>query len=300
MAGSGLLALLDDITSILDDVAAMTKVAAQKTAGIVGDDLAVNAQGLVGLQPDRELPIVGKVALGPALNKVVLVPLALALPRSVITPLLMLGGAFLCYEGVHKIAHKHTEEDDKHEDALLNALQTGPEALAAFESQKVKQAIFTDVILSAEIVAVALGSVADEPLQIKAMVLSLVSLGMTVGVYGLVAFIVKLDDIGLHLQKKGGSSATLGSALVNYTPVFMRGLSVVGTIAMFMVGGGIILHGLHSVEEAVHHGLEAALHAPALVSVASLAVTVLVGMAVGALCVGIIEGGKRVLGRGGH
>lgn len=295
MAVTGLLALLDDITTILDDVAAMSKVAAQKTAGIAGDDLAVNAQGLVGLEPARELPIVGKVALGSVLNKVVLVPLALALPSAAITPLLMLGGTFLCYEGVHKVFHRHDEHDDEHHDKLIDALEAGPAALAGVERKKVRQAILTDVILSAEIVAVALGAVADEEFRIKALTLTVVSLGMTVGIYGLVALIVKLDDIGLHLRSRGGVRAQLGTLLVDYTPVLMRVISVGGTLAMFLVGGGIVLHGFHAVEEWLHHGIEAITHSPVFVGVLSTAATLAVGVGLGLVAAAAVEGIKWVV-----
>lgn len=298
MAATGLLALLDDITTILDDVAALTKVAAKKTAGLAGDDLAVNAEGLVGLQPSRELPIVGKVALGSLANKFVLVPLALALPSAAITPLLMLGGTFLCYEGVHKVTHRNDEHDDAHHEKLIEALKTGPEALAAVESKKVRQAILTDVILSAEIVAVALGAVATEPLRTKALVLSVVALGMTAGIYGLVALIVKLDDIGLYMQRTGapgGLKARFGSLVVDYTPVMMRLLSIGGTAAMFLVGGGIILHGFHGVEERIHHALAAITHHPTLEGALSTVVTLIVGVAVGAVATGLVEAFKAAV-----
>lgn len=299
MAATGLLALLDDMSAILDDVATMSKVAAKKTAGIAGDDLAVNAQGLVGLDPSRELPIVGKVALGSGLNKLVLIPLALALPQSVITPLLMIGGAFLCYEGLHKIFHKKSAGDEDHRAKLLAALQEGPDALAAMESKKVKQAIVTDIILSAEIVAVALGAVAQEPFATKATVLAVVGFGMTIAIYGLVAGIVKLDDIGLHLQgtsETGGLRRWLGTLLVEKTPVLMKGISVVGTAAMFMVGGGIVLHGTPGAEEWIHHQLEGlggmTLLRSALGTLAGLAA----GVVVGAVAMLLVAGAKRLLG----
>lgn len=257
MAGTGLLALLDDITTILDDVAAMSKLAAKKTAGIVGDDLAVNANAMIGIDPKRELPIVGKVALGSLCNKAVLIPLALALPAAAITPLLMIGGAFLCYEAFHKMTHKKDAEDEKHHEKMLEAIVRGPEDLAKVENKRVWQAIGTDTILSAEIIAVSLGAVAAAPLLTKALVLSTIGLAMTVGVYGFVAGLVKLDDIGLHLQEaQGGGFAkfkrAFGKGLVDHTPTFMKGLSVVGTAAMFLVGGGILLHGIPG----AHHLIE--------------------------------------------
>jgi predicted DNA repair protein MutK len=296
LAGTGLLALLDDITTILDDVAALSKVAAQKTAGIAGDDLAVNTQGLVGLDPARELPIVGKVALGSALNKVVLVPLALALPAAAITPLLVVGGTFLCYEGVHKVFHKADHKDEAHAKELIAALQTGPDALAKVEAQKVRQAIITDIVLSAEIVAVALGAVADAPFATKAAVLSLVSGGMTVAIYGLVAGIVKLDDLGLHLQQRGGRRAWVGQQLVDYTPALMRVISVVGTAAMFLVGGGIVLHGFHA-DEWIEHQIEAITHLAPLVSLLTTLATLAIGVALGALALAVVEPIKGLVKR---
>jgi predicted DNA repair protein MutK len=298
MPATGLLALLDDITAIMDDVATMSKVAAQKTAGIAGDDLAVNAQGLVGLDPSRELPILGRVALGSVANKVVLVPLALVLPHAAITPLLMLGGTFLCYEGLHKVLHKHDHADDEHHAKLVEAVKAGPEALQQVESQKIKQAIFTDVILSAEIVAVALGAVADEPMATKASVLAVVSLGMTVAIYGLVAVIVKLDDVGLHFTQtspQGSGKHRFGQMLLDYTPLLMRAISVLGTAAMFLVGGGIVLHGLHGVEEAIHHALDAVHHIPWLHGVLSTASTFAAGLVIGAIALVAVEAVKKVM-----
>lgn len=296
MAATGLLALLDDITMIMDDVAVLSKVAAKKTAGIAGDDLAVNAQGLVGLKPARELPIVGKVALGSAVNKVVLVPLALVLPSWAITPMLMIGGTFLCYEGLHKVVHRKDHGDEAHHAELIEALKTSPEAVKKVERQKVKQAILTDVILSAEIVAVALGTVADEPLAQKALVLSIIAAVMTVGIYGLVALIVKLDDIGLYLQEKGGLRETIGRGIVVAMPYLMKTISVVGTLAMFLVGGGILLHGWHGVEEALHHWTEAVTGSGFLQGVLSTLATLVVGVAIGAVALGVVGLVKRVVG----
>lgn len=296
MAATGLLALLDDITAIMDDVAVLSKVAAQKTAGIAGDDLAVNAQGLVGIDPSRELPIVGKVALGSVANKFVLVPLALLLPQAVITPLLMLGGAFLCYEGVHKVMHRKDAADDAHHAELVAALKSGPEAVQKVEAQKVKQAIITDVILSAEIVAVALGTVADEPMAQKAIVLSVVALGMTAAIYGLVAVIVKLDDVGLHLQERGGAAAQVGRGIVAGMPYMMKTISVLGTIAMFLVGGGIILHGIPGLEYEIHHIVEAFTHNGALQGLLNTGLSLGVGVAVGLVVSGIVAGVKKMAG----
>ena len=297
MAVTGLLALLDDMSTILDDVATMSKVAAKKTAGIAGDDLAVNAEGLVGLDPKRELPIVGKVALGSALNKVVLIPLALLLPRAAITPLLMLGGAFLCYEGLHKVTHRKGKEDEAHRSELREAM-TAPDAAALkeLESKKVKAAIVTDVILSAEIVAVALGAVANEPLATRALVLCIVAFGMTVAIYGLVAGIVKLDDIGLHLQRgsePGSLRERVGRFIIEKTPWLMKGISVVGTLAMFLVGGGIILHGIPGAEAWLERVLAFLGDGLVLKGIVGLLAPLLTGVLAGALVTVLVLAAKK-------
>ncbi|MBI4951576.1 MAG: DUF808 domain-containing protein [Myxococcales bacterium] len=267
MASAGLLALLDDLTVILDDVAAMTKIALKKTAGVAGDDLAVGAQQVVGLHPSRELPIVWAVAKGSLLNKSWLVPVALLLSAFapvVIVPIMMLGGAFLCYEGVHKILHrlfpaKHVPTRQEH----AAAAERGAEALVALERRKIKEAVRTDAILSAEIVVIALGSFADKPIGTQVLALVAVALVMTAAIYGLIALIVKVDDLGLHLAERPGTGLGtrvlrgLGTGLVRGMPLFMKLLSVVGTIAMFLVGAGIFVHGVPAVE----HALEALVHA---------------------------------------
>jgi len=300
---TGLLALLDDVIAIMDDVAAMSddvatmsQMAAEKTAGLAGDDLAVNAEGLVGLKPSRELPILGKVALGSLANKFVLVPLALALPGSVISPLLMLGGTFLCYEGVHKVLHSvlpHDEHAEKaHGEALKKALRSdNPKDMAAVESKKVRSAIITDFVLSAEIVAVALSAIGDVEFAVKATTLSVVALAMTLGIYGSVAVLVKIDDVGLWLEQKGGASEGIGRAMVKSTPHIMRALSVLGTLAMFLVGGGIIEHGLHM----QLHDLVHSWHLPGAVewTVGFLLPGVL-GFVVGLVVVGLFEGAKAI------
>lgn len=265
MAGSSLLMLIDDIATVLDDVAVMTKVAAKKTAGVLGDDLALNAQQVAGVQADRELPVVWAVAVGSLRNKAILVPLALAISAFapvLITPLLMIGGAFLCFEGVEKLAHKylHAAEEDAEHDDRLAALTNPAVDMVAYEKDKIKGAITTDFILSAEIIAITLGTVATQPFMSQLAVLSGISLIMTVGVYGLVAGIVKLDDVGLYLTRKpGAGSQQLGRLLVNAAPPLMRFLAVAGTIAMFLVGGGILTHGLPF----AHHAIEAATHSVA-------------------------------------
>ncbi|HEX9173982.1 MAG TPA: DUF808 domain-containing protein [Telluria sp.] len=250
MAGS-LLLLLDDIASVLDDVAVMSKVAAKKTAGVLGDDLALNAQQVSGVNPDREVPVVWAVAKGSMLNKAILVPAALAISVIIpwaITPLLMVGGAFLCYEGVEKLAHKYLhspEEGAAHEAELAKALADPATDMVAIEKDKIKGAIRTDFILSAEIIVITLGVVDKMDLMQQAMVLVGISVIMTIGVYGLVAGIVKLDDLGLYLSEKSGAAARgFGNFLLVAAPKLMKALSVIGTIAMFMVGGGILSHAI--------------------------------------------------------
>ncbi|MDM5061715.1 DUF808 domain-containing protein [Aeromonas salmonicida] len=246
MAGTSLLALLDDIASVLDDVALMTKVAAKKTAGVLGDDLALNAEQVSGVRAERELPVVWAVAKGSFCNKLILVPAAIAISALVpwlITPLLMLGGAYLCFEGAEKLAHKLLPHDAAEGEA---SSQVVPDDLVAFEQQKVKGAIRTDFILSAEIIVIALGTVQGSSLGLQISVVAGIALLMTVGVYGLVGLIVKLDDIGLHLLQKSDGSAlrrAVGQGLLVTAPRLMHLLALVGTIAMFMVGGGILVHG---------------------------------------------------------
>ncbi|ELI6432015.1 DUF808 domain-containing protein [Aeromonas salmonicida subsp. salmonicida] len=246
MAGTSLLALLDDIASVLDDVALMTKVAAKKTAGVLGDDLALNAEQVSGVRAERELPVVWAVAKGSFRNKLILVPAAIAISALVpwlITPLLMLGGAYLCFEGAEKLAHKLLPHDAAEGEA---SSQVVPDDLVAFEQQKVKGAIRTDFILSAEIIVIALGTVQGSSLGLQISVVAGIALLMTVGVYGLVGLIVKLDDIGLHLLQKSDGSAlrrAVGQGLLVTAPRLMHLLALVGTIAMFMVGGGILVHG---------------------------------------------------------
>ncbi len=262
---SSLLALIDDIATILDDVAVLTKVAAKKTTGVLGDDLALNAQQVSGVAADRELPVVWAVAKGSALNKAILVPLALAISAFApwaVTPLLMIGGAFLCFEGFEKLAHKflHSRaEDDAHHKELVDALSDPKVDLVQLEKNKVKGAIRTDFILSAEIIAITLGTVADKPFATQFTVLTGIAIIMTIGVYGLVAGIVKLDDAGLYLSRvagEGGFAAFkrgTGRGILKAAPYLMRLLSIAGTAAMFLVGGGILTHGI----PAAHHFIEA-------------------------------------------
>lgn len=261
MAGSSLLALIDDISTVLDDVATMTKVAARKTAGVLGDDLALNAQQVTGVRADRELPVVWAVAKGSLINKAILVPAALlisAVAPWLVVPLLMFGGLFLCYEGAEKLLHKllHRDEDDGKQ-ARLEALANPEVDLVAFERDKIRGAVRTDFILSAEIIAITLGTVAAASFVNQVVVLSGIAVVMTIGVYGLVAGIVKLDDAGLYLsQRNGAFIQACGRGILALAPWLMKALSVVGTAAMFMVGGGILSHGLPPVEAAVHHAAE--------------------------------------------
>ncbi len=264
MAASSLLTLIDDIASILDDVAILTKVAVKKTAGVLGDDLALNVQQVTGVRTDRELPVVWAVAKGSAINKGILVPLALAasatLPEAVI-PLMMMGGAYLCFEGVEKLAHKflhHDKEDAKHHAELANALSNKNVDMVAFEKDKIKGAIRTDFILSAEIIVITLGTVAGALFLEQLVVLVGISIIMTIGVYGLVAGIVKLDDVGLWLVQRQGKSLSvcvfrkIGLGLLQGAPYLMKTLSIIGTAAMFLVGGGIIVHNWPT----LHHLIE--------------------------------------------
>jgi predicted DNA repair protein MutK len=260
---TSLLALFDDIATVLDDVALLTKVAARKTAGVLGDDLAVNAEQVTGVRANRELPVVWAVFRGSMLNKAILVPAALLLSVIapwVITPLLMAGGLFLCYEGFEKLSHKylHPLDDANRHQEMADALADPDVDLEKLERDKVKGAIRTDFILSAEIVAITLGIVAAEPLLTRILVLVGIAIAMTVGVYGLVAGIVKLDDAGLYLSKREGDGLVpelkrrLGRAVLAGAPYLMKTLSVLGMVAMFLVGGGILVHGL----PALHHGIE--------------------------------------------
>lgn len=292
MAAGSLLALLDDIATMLDDVAVMTKVAAKKTAGVLGDDLALNAQQVTGVDASREIPVVWAVAKGSFINKLILVPAALAISYFIpwlITPLLMIGGAYLCFEGFEKIAHKllHSKHEDKaHENELAQAVADPKVDLVALEKDKIKGAIRTDFILSAEIIVIALGTVATATFSKQVAVVSLIALVMTVGVYGLVAGIVKLDDLGLYMMMRKGKSffkqvvRKVGTWLLNLTPYLMRTLSILGTAAMFLVGGSIIGHGI----PALHHLTEPMRNISALLPILFDGV---LGLIVGAICVAL-------------
>lgn len=309
MAGASLLALLDDITTVLDDVALMTKVAAKKTAGVLGDDLALNAQQVSGVRASRELPVVWAVAKGSLLNKVILVPTALlisALAPQLIIPLLMLGGAYLCYEGVEKLAHKflHSQEDDSSEHAkLIEAVSQSEADMLAFEKTKIKGAIRTDFILSAEIIVIALGTVATASLAVQAAVVSAIALVMTIGVYGLVAGIVKLDDLGLHLIQARAAGAlngfrqTLGRGILAFAPWLMKTLSVVGTAAMFLVGGSILLHGIPQSHDLLHHA-ETLVHGwiGGFAVITPLLIEGMFGVLAGAMVLGLVTLTTRIIG----
>ncbi|WP_427915355.1 DUF808 domain-containing protein [Ramlibacter sp. MMS24-I3-19] len=255
---SSFFALLDDIATLLDDVSVLTKVAAKKTAGVLGDDLALNAQQVGGVRADRELPVVWAVAKGSLVNKAILVPAALAISAIApwaVMPLLVLGGLYLCLEGAEKLAHRvlhGREEDDAHRQALERSLADPATDVLALERDKVRGAVRTDFILSAEIIVIALGTVAGEPFMTRVAVLAGIGVLMTAGVYGLVALIVKLDDFGAWLHRGTGAAArALGAGILRAAPWLMRGLSVAGTAAMFLVGGSILAHGVPPVEHAI-------------------------------------------------
>jgi hypothetical protein len=290
---TSLLALLDDITSVLDDVATMTKVATKKTAGVLGDDLALNAQQVSGVRADRELPVVWAVAKGSLWNKAILVPAALAISAFapwLVTPLLIVGGLFLCYEGVEKLAHKFLHRNGAqaaHREQLARSVVDPAVDLMALEKQKIKGAIRTDFILSAEIIVIALGTVAAAPLPQRVAVLVGIALLMTVGVYGLVAAIVKLDELGLHLSRRAGALAqAVGRGILATAPWLMKFLSVAGTIAMFLVGGGILTHGV----PLLHHVLEGWLAGAsgALQVALPLAADLVTGLVAGAIVLAVV------------
>ncbi len=300
MAGGSLLVLLDDITTMLDDVSVLTKLAVKKTAGVLGDDLALNAEQVSGVDAKRELPVVWAVAKGSFINKLILVPSALAISYFIpwlITPLLMIGGLFLCFEGFEKVAHKllHDHDDDEatHKQELKNAVQDSKVDLLALEKDKIKGAIRTDFILSAEIIVIALGTVTAAVFLKQVLVVSLIAIGVTIFVYGLVAGIVKLDDVGLHLLLKKGQGffkqlqRRLGQVILNLAPYLMRGLTIVGTAAMFLVGGSILSHGI----PALHHLKE---HLTALADGVNSILSFITPILTDAV-IGIMAGGVTVL-----
>ena len=303
MAGSSLLTLLDDIATLLDDISLMGKLAAKKTAGVLGDDLSLNAQQVTGVRANRELPVVWAVAKGSLLNKVILVPLALLISAFIpwaITPLLMVGGAFLCFEGAEKILHSLESRKDKGKESP-EARRQRLEALAAqdpvtFERDKIKGAIRTDFILSAEIVAITLGIVADAPLLNQVLVLSGIAILVTIGVYGLVGIIVKLDDIGYWLNEKSSALAKMiGKALLVVAPWLMKSLSVIGTLAMFLVGGGIVVHGIAPLHHAIEHFAQA--QAAVIAAILPTLLNLMIGLIIGLIVVAVVKLVEKMRGR---
>ena len=305
MAGASLLALIDDIASVLDDVSVLTKVAAEKTAGVLGDDLALNAQQVAGVKADRELPVVWAVALGSVRNKLILVPAALAISAFVpaaVTPLLMVGGLFLCYEGFEKLAHKflHSpDEDVAQRKEHLAALADAEIDLVALEKDKIKGAIRTDFILSAEIIAITLGTVADAPFGTQVAVVAGIAAIMTIGVYGLVAGIVKLDDGGPYLSRSGSAPLrAFGRGILTAAPWLMKFLSVAGTAAMFLVGGGILTHGIAPLHDAIGHLTETVTQSAGTVAGVLLpfVADALTGIVAGALTLAVVLGVRKLRG----
>ena len=282
---SSLLILLDDIATILDDVAVMSKMAAKKTAGVLGDDLALNAQQVSGVRTDRELPVVWAVAKGSFVNKLILVPAALLISVVapwLITPLLMIGGLFLCYEGVEKVLHSLHHKKAKTEEEASQELAAIETDMATFEKDKVKGAIRTDFILSAEIVVISLGTVATATFSTKVMVLSVIAILMTVGVYGFVAMIVKIDDLGLYLTQQASSfKQSIGRGLLAFAPKLMKTLTIVGTIAMFLVGGGIISHGVPLLHHFTEGSVDYAEHIPTVGSIVGALTPTLINLVIG-------------------
>lgn len=303
MAGASLLALIDDIAMILDDVAVMTKFAAKKTAGVLGDDLALNAQQVAGVRAERELPVVWAVAIGSLKNKLILVPSALAIsalaPWAVL-PLLMLGGLYLCFEGVEKLAHKllHGAREVAAEHARELAAFADPAVdLVALERGKIKGAIRTDFVLSAEIIVITLGTVADKAFATQVAVLSGIGLIMTAGVYGIVAGIVKIDDVGLYLFRKSGAlTQAVGRALLVAAPLLMKALTVIGTAAMFMVGGGILTHAIPPLHHAIEHAAQAAGSIAAAGGVLKALTPTLLDMIAGVVAGALALAGVRAFG----
>ncbi len=298
---SSLLLLLDDIATVLDDVALMSKTAAKKTAGVLGDDLALNAQQVSGVRADRELPVVWRVAKGSFVNKLILVPLALlisVIAPWLINPLLMIGGLFLCYEGAEKVLHYLHKPKATEQKTVQQILDTEQD-IHRFETEKIKGAIRTDFILSAEIIVISLGTVATEPMVTKIGVLCVIAMVMTVGVYGLVAFIVKIDDIGLFLtQKTSALQQKFGHALLAFAPMLMKTLTVVGTVAMFLVGGGIITHAVpllhHWSVDAVDHVTLIPTLGHIIGALTPTLLNLLIGIVAGLLVLAVVTGIQKI------
>lgn len=317
MAGASLFTLIDDIATLLDDITVMTKVAVQKTAGVLGDDLALNAHQVSGISAKRELPVVWAVAKGSLVNKAILVPLALAISAIApwaVMPLLMIGGIYLCFEGVEKIVHRWLHPEESHtenKEKRLQALQNPAVDMVEHERDKIRGAIRTDFILSAEIIVISLGTVAKQPFITQVGVLLAISLIMTVGVYGLVGGIVKLDDIGLSLVRGNGRQPPssgqrwLGQFLIWQAPYLLKFLSIAGTLAMFLVGGSIIAHGIPWLYDHMHHLAELAGHVPnvgwLLESLVTLLLELLVGLVAGVIALGLWQAiGKLFVKKAGH
>ncbi|WP_279045350.1 DUF808 domain-containing protein [Cedecea davisae] len=301
LAGSSLLTLLDDIATLLDDISMMGKLAAKKTAGVLGDDLSLNAQQVSGLRANRELPVVWSVAKGSFLNKLILVPLALiisAFAPWAITPLLMVGGAFLCFEGVEKVIHslqarKHKESAEEKQVRLESIASQDP---MAFEKEKVKGAVRTDFILSAEIVAITLGIVAEAPLLNQVLILAGIAILVTIGVYGLVGMIVKIDDLGYWLaDKRAALARAVGKGLLVLAPWLMKALTIIGTLAMFLVGGGILVHGIPALHHAIEQG--AGQFGGVVALVGPTLVNLVLGFIVGGIVLLAVNGINRLRGR---
>ena len=307
---SSLLALLDDIATILDDVSMLSKVAARKTAGVLGDDLALNAQQVAGMGASRELPVVWAVAKGSLINKAILVPAALAISAFApwaVMPLLMLGGAYLCYEGFEKVAHsllhRRAEDDARHAE-LVQTWSDPAVDLVAAEKAKIQGAVRTDFILSAEIIVITLGIVASAPFATRVAVLIGIALLMTVGVYGLVGAIVKLDDVGLYLSRRGGDGAfarvqrRIGAIILLAAPLLMKGLSIAGTAAMFLVGGGIVVHGIPALDHWIEGAAEGVAGFPgiggALHLVMPFLLDAVMGVVVGGLVLAVVTAVRGV------
>jgi predicted DNA repair protein MutK len=301
---SSLLALIDDIATVLDDVALLTKVAAKKTAGVLGDDLALNAQQVAGVNADRELPVVWAVCKGSFVNKAILVPSALAISALApwaVTPILMIGGAYLCFEGFEKLAHKFLSSEAEgavHREQLVQALADPSIDLLALEKDKIKGAVRTDFILSAEIIAITLGTVQNSPLATQVTVLSGIAVVMTAGVYGLVAGIVKLDDLGLYLSHQVGDGVAMrlqrsvGRGILKAAPYLMKGLSVAGTVAMFLVGGGILTHGIPAARHVIEQWSVGA--GATLQPLIALTLDGVTGLVAGAVVLACVTGIKKL------
>lgn len=302
MAGSSLLALIDDIATLLDDVAVLSKVAVKKTAGVLGDDLALNAEQVSGVRAERELPVVWAVAKGSFKNKFILVPAALlisAVAPWAVTICLIIGGLFLCYEGFEKVVHKLFNHDDDHaHHEKLIAISNPDVDLVALEQEKIKGAIRTDFILSAEIIVITLGAVQEAAFGIQVAIVSGLAMLITVGVYGLVAGIVKIDDAGLYLLNNADTStggklqAAVGKGLLRFAPYLMKTLSIVGTIAMFLVGGGILVHGvpfIHHLQETLLHAITSLPASNVLLAISPTIFSGLIGVLAGAVILAIIS-----------